>query len=319
MSGRDETSYGEALLEGLRQALRSDERVLLLVGDAGGRDGSVVRPDLLEEFGPERVRHTSSEAVLVGVGVGAAIRGMRPVLQISAGPPSLLALARVVEGAASVLHRSGGQCSVPMVIRLTSAAQRGDSLAGWYAHVPGLRIVSPATLQDARSMLPAALADPDPVLVLEHGDLDELRGHLAAGTHAVDLDRAAVRRPGRDVTLVTHGGMLGRTLEAADRLAVEGISAEVVDLRTLRPLDHVTVVASVRRTHRAVVVDEEWRSGSLAAEVVARIQEHAFADLRAGVERVCAMEVPVPWSEPLAAAALPQVESIMAAVRRTGA
>jgi pyruvate dehydrogenase E1 component beta subunit len=196
------------------------------------------------------------------------------------------------------------------------AAQHSHSLENWYAHVPGLRVVAPATLDDARWMLAAALADPDPVLIFEHVLLYNVEGELDSSIAGVDIDRAAVRRVGSDVTLVTYGGSLGKTLAAAEELAAAGVAAEVIDLRTLRPLDIGTVLASVRKTHRAVIVDEGWRSGSLAAEVAARIAEDAFFDLDAPLARVCSAEVPVPYAKHLEDAVLPQVPEIVASARR---
>jgi pyruvate/2-oxoglutarate/acetoin dehydrogenase E1 component len=196
------------------------------------------------------------------------------------------------------------------------AAQHSHSLENWYAHVPGLRVVAPATVDDARWMLAAALADPDPVLMFEHVLLYNLEARLDASVTAVDIDRAAVRRPGTDVSLITYGGCLPKTLAAAEQLAAEGVAAEVVDLRTLRPLDAATVLDSVRKTHRAVIVDEGWRSGSLAGEIAARIAEDAFYDLDAPPERVCSAEVPVPYAKHLEEAALPQIPAIVTAARR---
>jgi pyruvate dehydrogenase E1 component beta subunit len=224
-----------------------------------------------------------------------------------------------MNNAATLQHMSGGQVHVPLVIRMTTgagrqlAAQHSHSLEGWYAHIPGLRIVAPATLEDARGMLWTALEHPDPVLFFEHGGLYGLAGTLPADAGAVDIDRAVVRRPGRDLTLVTYGGCLGKTLDAAGTLAEQGVEAEVIDLRSLRPLDDATVMESVRRTHRAVVVDEGWRSGSLAAEVSARITEQCFFDLDAPVGRVCSVEVPIPYARHLEEAALPQPATIVAA------
>jgi pyruvate dehydrogenase E1 component beta subunit len=292
------------------------------VGAYGGCFG--VSLGLLEEFGPERIRDTPlSESAFVGAGIGAAIGGMRPIVEIMTVNFSLLALDQIMNNAASLLHMSGGQFNVPLVVRMTTgggrqlAAQHSHSLEGWYAHIPGLRVVAPATLEDARGMLAPALADPDPVLVFEHGSLYGMKGTLAAETVPVDLDHAAVRRPGTDVSLITYGGTLGKTLEAATALEADGVSAEVVDLRTLRPLDDVTIMDSVRRTHRAVVVDEGWRSGSLSAEVSARITEQAFYDLDAPVQRVCTAEVPLPYAKHLEDAALPQPDRIAAAARET--
>jgi pyruvate dehydrogenase E1 component beta subunit len=317
------TTYREAMREALREALARDPRVFLMGEDVGRYGGCfAVSRGLLEEFGPERVRDTPlSESAFVGAGIGAALGGMRPIVEIMTVNFSLLALDQIVNNAATLLHMSGGQLNVPLVIRMTTgagrqlAAQHSHSLEGWYAHVPGLRIVAPATLDDARGMLWTALQDPDPVLIFEHGSLYGMEGELSGGGAAVDIERAAVRRAGRDVTLVTYGGTLGKTLEAAATLASDGIEAEVIDLRSLRPLDAETVLASVRRTHRAVVVDEGWRSGSLAAEVCARIAEQAFYELDAPPARVCSAEVPMPYARHLEEAALPQAAGVVAAVR----
>jgi pyruvate dehydrogenase E1 component beta subunit len=199
------------------------------------------------------------------------------------------------------------------------AAQHSHSLEGWYAHVPGLKVLAPATLEDARGMLWTALEDPDPVLIFEHGGLYGMEGELASDAGPVEIARAALRRPGRDVTLVAYGGTLGKALAAAEALAGEGIECEVIDLRTLRPLDDETLLASVRRTHRAVVVDEGWRSGSLAAEVCTRIVEGAFYELDAPLARVCSEEVPIPYARQMEEAALPQVAKIVDAARRVRA
>jgi pyruvate dehydrogenase E1 component beta subunit len=235
---------------------------------------------------------------------------------------SLLALDQLMNNAATLLHMSGGQFAVPLVVRMTTgagrqlAAQHSHSLEGWYAHIPGLRILTPATLEDARGMLWTALQDPDPVLIFEHGTLYNLAGELAPDAGPVDIDRAVVRRPGTDVTVITYGGTLGTCLTAATTLAGQGLEAEVIDLRSLRPLDDATFLASVRRTHRAVVVDEGWRSGGISAEISARITEQAFYDLDAPVERVCSAEVPVPYAKHLEEAAIPQPDDVIAAVRR---
>ncbi|HEX4934590.1 MAG TPA: alpha-ketoacid dehydrogenase subunit beta [Gemmatimonadaceae bacterium] len=317
-------TYREAMREAIREAMRADPRVFLMGEDVGRYGGCyAVSKGLLEEFGPERVRDTPlSELAFVGVGIGAALGGMRPIVEVMTVNFSLLALDQVVNTAATFLHMSGGQFNVPVVIRMATgagrqvAAQHSHSLEGWYAHVPGIRVVAPATVEDARGMLATALADPDPVVIFEHAGLYALEGELAPGAGAVDIDRAAVRRQGRDVSLITFGGMLPRTLAAAEELSAVGVSAEVVDLRTLRPLDDETILGSVRKTHRAVIVDEEWRSGSLAAEVSARIMEGAFYDLDAPVARVCSAEVPMPYARHMEQAALPQEGEIVAAARR---
>ncbi|MFI1731157.1 alpha-ketoacid dehydrogenase subunit beta [Streptomyces acidicola] len=318
------TTYREAMREALREALRSDDRVFLMGEDVGRYGGCFgVSLGLLEEFGPERVRDTPlSESAFVGSGIGAALAGMRPIVEIMTVNFSLLALDQILNNAATLLHMSGGQLPVPLVIRMTTgagrqlAAQHSHSLEGWYAHIPGIRVLAPATLEDARHMLAPALADPDPVLIFEHGSLYNVSGELLPPTEAMDLDHAAIRRPGADISLITYGGSLPKTLAAADELAAEGIRAEVIDLRTLRPLDDAAITASVVRTHRAVVIDEAWRTGSLAAEVSARIAEGSFYELDAPVERVCSAEVPMPYARRLEEAALPQPADIVAAAHR---
>jgi len=235
---------------------------------------------------------------------------------------SLLALDQIVNTAALYRHMSGGQFSVPVVIRMATgagrqlAAQHSHSLENWYAHVPGLTVLAPATIDDARGMLAPALADPDPVVIFEHALLYNFEGELSDGWRSVDLRSARVLRSGRDVTLVAFGGTVWKALDAASKLAAENIDAEVIDLRVLRPLDDATVMASVRRTHRAVIVDEGWRTGSLAAEIAARIMEQAFFDLDAPVARVCSEEVPIPYAKHLEDAALPQPEKIVRAARQ---
>ncbi|MGB8652012.1 MAG: alpha-ketoacid dehydrogenase subunit beta [Mycobacteriales bacterium] len=317
------TSYREAMREAIRDAMKRDDRVFLMGEDVGRYGGCfAVSLGLLEEFGPERIRDTPlSESAFVGAGIGAALGGMRPIVEVMTVNFSLLALDQILNNAATMLHMSGGQLNVPLVIRMTTgagrqlAAQHSHSLEGWYAHIPGLRIVAPATLEDARGMLWTALEDPDPVLVFEHGGLYNTAGELAEDAGPVDIDKAVVRRPGTDLTLITYGGTLPAVLDAADQLAADGVSAEVIDLRTLRPLDTGTVLSSVGRTHRAVVVDEGWRSGSLSAEVSARITEQAFYELDAPVARVCSAEVPIPYPRHLEQAALPNATRVVSAAR----
>jgi pyruvate dehydrogenase E1 component beta subunit len=319
-----ETTYRDAVREAIREAMHNDDRVFLMGEDVGRYGGGFgVSLGLLEEFGPERIRDTPlSESAFVGAGIGAALGGMRPIVEIMTVNFSLLALDQLMNNAATLLHMSGGQFAVPLVVRMTTgagrqlAAQHSHSLEGWYAHIPGLRILTPATLEDARGMLWTALQDPDPVLIFEHGTLYNLAGELAPDAGPVDIDRAVVRRPGTDVTVITYGGTLGTCLTAATTLAGQGLEAEVIDLRSLRPLDDATFLASVRRTHRAVVVDEGWRSGGISAEISARITEQAFYDLDAPVERVCSAEVPVPYAKHLEEAAIPQPDDVIAAVRR---
>ena len=317
------TSYREAMRAAIREAMQRDDRVFLMGEDVGRYGGCfAVSLGLLEEFGPERIRDTPlSESAFVGAGIGAAMAGMRPIVEIMTVNFSLLALDQILNNAATLLHMSGGQCNVPLVIRMTTgagrqvAAQHSHSLEGWYAHIPGIKVLAPATLEDARGMLWPALQDPDPVLIFEHGSLYNLQGVLAADAGPADIRSARIRRAGGDVSLITYGGTLPKTLSAAEQLSADGIDAEVIDLRSLRPLDDATIMASVARTHRAVIIDEGWRSGSLSAEISARITEQAFYELDAPVARVCSAEVPMPYPRHLEEAALPQPEQIVAAAR----
>lgn len=317
-------TYRDAVREALVEALQRDERVFLMGEDVGRYGGAYAcSKGLLAEFGEERIRDTPlSESGFVGAGIGAALGGMRPIVEIMTVNFSLLALDQIVNNAATLRHMSGGQLSVPLVIRMATgagrqlAAQHSHSFECWYAHVPGIKVVAPATVADARGMLWTALADPDPVIIFEHATLYNDEGEVPAeGDLAVGIDNAAVRRPGRDATIITYGGSLKKALAAADTLSGEGIECEVIDLRTLRPLDDRTIIGSVATTHRAVIVDEGWRSGSLAAEISARIMEQALYDLDAPVARVCSVEVPIPYPRHLEIAATPQPEAIIGAVK----
>jgi 2-oxoisovalerate dehydrogenase E1 component len=322
-AGTIETTYREAVKQAIRDAIKRDERVFLMGEDVGRYGGCyAVSKGLFAEFGPERIRDTPlSESGFTGAGIGAAMAGMRPIVEVMTVNFSLLALDQIMNTAATVRHMSGNQFGVPLVIRMATgagkqlAAQHSHSLEGWYAHIPGIKVLAPATLEDARGMLWTALQDPDPVLIFENVMLYNMSGKLAADAGAVDIDKAAVRRPGRDISLVTYGGSLWKTLEAATALAGEGIEAEVVDLRSLRPLDEATIMASVAKTRRAVIVDEGWRSGSLAAEVGMRIVEQAFWSLDAPLGRVCSEEVPIPYPAHLENAAIPQADKVVAAAK----
>ncbi len=315
-------SYREAMREALRDALRGDPRVFLMGEDVGRYGGTyAVSKGLLEEFGPERIRDTPlAELAFTGAGIGAALGGMRPIVEVMTVNFSLLALDQIVNNAALYRHMSGGQFSVPVVIRMATgagrqvAAQHSHSFEGWYAGIPGIKVLAPATVEDARHMLAPALADPDPVLIFEHAALYNVEGDLPDACEP-DIRSAKVMRPGKDVAILAYGGSLHKALAAAETLAAQGIDAEVVDLRVLRPLDDATLMASVAKCRRAVVVDEGWRSVSLASEIMARIVEQAFFELDAPLARVCSEEVPIPYARHMEEAALPQPEKIVAAVK----
>ena len=316
-------TYREAVRAALRRALRGDPRVFLMGEDVGRYGGAfAVSHGLLDEFGPERIRDTPlSESVFVGAGIGAALGGMRPLVEIMTVNFSMLAMDQILNNAATLRHMSGGQFNVPLIVRIATgggrqmAAQHSNSLEVWYAHIPGIKVLTPATVTDAYGMLLGALREPDPVFIFEHATLYPLEGEVDEAAEIADINRAAVRRAGRDVTLITYGGTLGKTLQAAELLAGESIDAEVIDLRSLRPLDTPAILDSVARTHRAVIVDEGWRTGSFAGEVSAQIMELGFDDLDAPVARVCSAEVPMPYAKHLETAALPQVEGIVNAAR----
>ena len=316
-------TYREACRQAIRDALQADAGTFVMGEDVGKYGGCyAVTKGLLEEFGPERIVDTPlAENGFTGIAIGAALAGLRPLLEIMTCNFSLLALDQIMNNAATLSHMSGGQFAVPLVIRMATgggrqlAAQHSHSLEGWFAHIPGLKVAVPATVEDARHMLAAALADPNPVLIFEHVVLYNAEGDLDPAVTAVDLARAKVRRVGRDVSLVTYGNSLPKCLAAAEVLARDGIDAEVIDLRMLRPLDMPTVVASVERTRRVVIVDEGWKSGSISAEIAARLAEDSLYELDAPVRRVCSREVPVPYAAHMEEAALPSVDGIVAAVR----
>ena len=277
-------TYREACRQAIRDAIIADSRTFVMGEDVGKYGGCyAVTKGLLDEFGPQRIIDAPlAENGFTGIGVGAALGGLRPIIEIMTCNFSLLALDQIMNNAATLAHMSGGQFSVPLVIRMATgggrqlAAQHSHSLEGWYAHIPGLKVLAPATVEDARHMLAAALADPNPVLLFEHIVLYNTEGELDSSVKAVDITHAKVRRAGRDLSLITYGNSLPKSLAAAAALAAEGIEAEVIDLRVLRPLDMATVIASVAHTHRAVIVDEGWKSGSLSAEIAARLAEESL-------------------------------------------
>ncbi len=315
-------TYRDAIRETLREALINDERVFLMGEDIGFYGGAYgVTKGLVHEFGEDRVKDSPiAESVLVGAGIGAALAGMRPIVELMTINFSLLASDQIVNVAAKLRYMSGGQLSVPLIIRTVSgggaqlAATHSQNLENWYANVPGLKVVAPATPYDARGMLKTALAENDPVIFVEHSLLYGAKGPVPEKEYTVPFGSADVKRPGADVTIVAYLRMVPIALEAAEMLAAEGIDAEVVDLRSLRPLDTATVAESVMKTNRAVVVEEGWKSGGFGAEVTASIMTDAFDSLDAPVARVAGEEVPMPYNKTLEMAAIPDARRVVDAV-----
>lgn len=307
-------TYREALKEGLKSALDQDPRVFLMGEDIGAYGGTyAVTKDFLTQYGPERIMDAPlSEDGFTGIGVGAAMGGLRPVVEIMTVNFALLALDQIINSAAAFRHMSGGQVSVPLVIRTTTgggrqvAAQHSNSFEGWLAHIPGLKILAPGTVEDARSFLPFALKDNDPVMIFEHALLLNRSEEVGERPEMKNPYKAVVRKSGHKLTLITYGGMLHRCMEASE--GKDGV--EIIDLRSLRPLDDETIFQSVRKTHKVLIVDEGWKSGSLSAEISARIMESCFYDLDAPVQRLCRKEVPIPYARHMELAAIPQVTDI---------
>lgn len=311
-------TYREALRASIEQALIEDDKVFLMGEDVGKYGGCyAVSKGLLDTYGAERIIDTPlCESGFVGVGIGAALGGMHPIVEIMTVNFSLLAMDQIINSAATMRHMSGGQLNVPIVIRMACgagkqlAAQHSHSWENFYAHVPGLKVLSPATQNDARHMLGQALNDPDPVIIFEHVMLLNESGEVLDKPDA-DMEKALVRRQGQDISLITYGGCLHKALSAAEKLASLNINAEVIDLRCLRPLDTATILASVAKTHRAIIIDEGWMTGSIAGEISAIIMEQGFWFLDAPVKRLCTAEVPIPYPSHLEQAAIPQVETII--------
>jgi pyruvate dehydrogenase E1 component beta subunit len=314
----------DALREALREELRRDDRVILLGEDIGKYGGSyAVTKDLLDEFGAGRVRDTPiAESGIVGAGIGAAMGGLRPMVELMTINFSLLALDQIVNSAAKLYYMSGGQIHVPLVIRMAGgagsqlAATHSHSLEGLYAHFPGLKVVCPSSPSDAKGLLKRAFRDENTVIFIEHTALYGMRGEVPEDEdYVVEFGQANILREGTDVTLVGYSGSVWQAFRAAQMLADQDeISAEVIDLRTLRPLDIETVVASVKKTNRAVIVEDDWRFGGFAGEVSAQIMERAFDWLDAPVARVCGKDVPMPYNRNLEFAALPSEEDVVEAV-----
>ncbi|MDO8453875.1 MAG: alpha-ketoacid dehydrogenase subunit beta [Sulfurimonas sp.] len=318
------TTYREAVKEAIRKAMHEDERVFLMGEDVGHYGGCyAVSMGLLEEFGAERIIDTPlSESAFTGAGIGAAMNGMRPIVEIMTVNFSLLALDQIMNNAATLLHMSGGQFNVPLVIRMATgggkqlAAQHSHSLEGWFAHIPGLKVLTPATIQDAYEMVGLALSDPDPVLIFENALLYNSKGSLDMNAIPTPIGKALIHKAGKDITIITYGISLFKALEASKTLAEVGIDVEVIDLRSLRPLDNETIMNSIKKTHRVIIVDEGWKSGSISAEIMARINEQAFYELDAPMERICTVEVPLPYAKHLEDAALPQPQKIVAMAKK---
>jgi pyruvate dehydrogenase E1 component beta subunit len=313
-----EMTYRQALHDTLRDELLRDESVILIGEEIGVFEGSYkITAGLLSEFGPERVRDTPiAEEGFVGAAIGAAMLGMRPVVEIMTINFTLLAIDQIVNHAAKMHAMFGGQTSVPMVIRTPGgggqqlAASHSQNLEVWYAHVPGLKVVAPATPADAKALLTAAIRDDDPVLVLENLALYNTKGEVPESEQVGKIGTAAVVKPGSDITVVSYSRATVIALEVARRFEEQGVSVEVVDLRSLRPLDRETVCASVRKTSRAVVLEDDWLTYGVGAEIAATIQEGAFDYLDAPVRRVAAAEVPLPYAKPLELAALPDAADL---------
>ncbi len=318
-------TYREALNTCLREEMRRDDKVFLLGEDIGKFDGAyAVTQGLLREFGPKRVRDTPiAEEAIAGCAIGAAMLGLRPVVEFMTINFILLAIDQIVNNAAKMRYMFGGEVKLPMVIRTPAgsggqlSAQHSQSMEGWFANVPGMKVVAPSTPADARAMLKTAIRGDDPVLFLENLHLYNARGEVPTEEQLVPFGQARVAREGRDVTLVAHYRMTPLALQVAEKLASDGVQAEVVDLRSLRPLDRETLVRSVEKTTRAVVLEEDWPTFGVGAEIAATIQEHAFDWLDAPVLRVGLAEVPMPYSKVLEQAAIPDADRVIKAVRRT--
>jgi len=316
--------YREALNEALREEMRRDDTVFLLGGGIGQRGGSYkVTVNLLDEFGPKRVIDAPiSEASFAGAGVGAAITGMRPVVEILFVDFTSLIIDQIVNQAAKYRFMSGGKGRVPMVLRTQGgsgnglAAQHSQSLEAWFYHVPGLKVVMPSTPSDAKGLLKSAIRDDDPVMVIEHKLLYMEKGPVPESEYTIDLGVGDIRRPGDHVTLVAWSGMVGRTLSAAEKLAEQGIDAEVIDPRTLVPLDKQLILDSARKTEHLVIVQEAVRRGGVASDIASIVQHEAFDYLDAPIEIVAGKNTPIPFNVHLEKASVPQESDIIAAVKR---
>ncbi|HEY9185934.1 MAG TPA: pyruvate dehydrogenase complex E1 component subunit beta [Salegentibacter sp.] len=315
-------TYREALKAGIRDALLKEERVFLMGEDVGRYGGAfAVSKGLLKEFGADRIMDVPlSEAGFVGAGIGAALAGVKPIVEVMTVNFALLPMDQIVNNAATLLHMSGGQINVPLVIRISAgigkqlAAQHSHSWEPLFAHIPGLIVVSVGTHEDARGMLHTALEHPDPVIIFEYTSMLNLEAEIPADAGPTNISKAKIRREGKDISIITYGIGVYKALEAANRLSEQGIDAEVIDLRVLRPLDEESFIRSVTKTHRALLVEEAWNTINISSEVSARIMEKAFYELDAPVKRLGGIEVPIPYPLHLENASVPQVEDIENAV-----
>jgi pyruvate dehydrogenase E1 component beta subunit len=317
-------SYREALKQGIREVLLNDDRVFLMGEDVGHYGGAfAVSKGLLQEFGEERIMDVPlSESGFVGAGIGSAMAGMRPLVEIMTVNFSLLAMDQIVNNASTLLHMSGGQINVPVVIRMGCgigrqlAAQHSHSWESFYAHIPGLIVLSAGTHEDARYLLPGAMKSPDPVIIFEYTSMLNMENEIPNNLSGVDISEARIRREGKDISIITYGTGVYKSMEAAKELASKGIDAEVVDLRVLRPIDEVTIMASVTKTHRALIVEDSWRSVSISSEISARISEKIFYELDAPIQRLCGLEVPIPYPAHLEDCSVPQKKDIVNEVQK---
>ena len=315
-------SFREALNQAMTEEMDRDESVFLMGEEVAQYDGAYkVSQGMLKRFGPRRVVDTPiSEAGFAGIGIGAAMAGLRPIIEFMTFSFSLVAIDQIVNNAANMRYMSGGQFAVPIVFRGSSgmagclAATHSHRLESWYAHIPGLTVILPATPADAKGLLKSAIRSDDPVVFIEHEVLYHDRGEVPGGEHLIPIGKAEIKRPGSDVTLITYSRSLKATLAAADQLAEEEIDAEVIDLRTVRPLDLDALLASVSKTHRAVIVEEDWPYCGLGAGISDRITRAAFDELDAPVLRVTSKDAPIPYNRALEASMLPSVDRVVAAV-----
>lgn len=316
-------TYREALKQGLRDALTNNDKVFLMGEDVCHYGGAfAVSKGFLKEFGEDRIMDVPlSESGFVGAGIGAALGGMRPIVEIMTVNFSLLALDQIINNASTLLHMSGGQVNVPVIIRMNSgigqqlAAQHSHSWEPFYAHVPGLKVVSVGTHEDARGMLASALKSPDPVIIFEYTSMLNKQSEIHENSGEQDITKAKVRRQGKDVSIITYGPGVYKSLAAAEELIQSGIDVEVIDLRVLNPIDTEPIFNSVAKTHRVLIVEEAWRSVSISSELTSRIVEHSFYDLDAPIQRICGVEVPIPYPKHLEDASIPQKEDIVNAIK----